>query len=265
VSSRIPRVGIIARLGGLPLRKASAPAARPSIICWRQARSADGIVSIRTRSGTGMAAGRYGSPCWRMAAPSGTFCSEPTWAKASDHRFSFPSFTGRWQNRWVRGRWPGARSRRASGSRVLSLRRQTSRHPFEPFRVLVGMTARCNDWHSSHCFIGRRYKMRRLATLIAPIAAAVLAVGISTVDPGAAETVSIAHSTWVGYGPLYIARDKGFFSKNGVDVDLIVIEDPKERFPTLMADKIQMIASTVDTALLYMKKPDDFPICCGDR
>ena len=73
-----------------------------------------------------------------------------------------------------------------------------------------------------------------------------------------ADTVTIAHSTWVGYGPLYIAQDKGLFKKNGVDVDLIVMEDPKERFPTLMADKIQMIASTVDTALLYLKKPNDF-------
>ena len=73
-----------------------------------------------------------------------------------------------------------------------------------------------------------------------------------------ADTVKIAHSTWVGYGPLYIARDKGFFKKNGVDVDLMVMEDPKERFPTLMADRIQMIASTVDTALLYLKKPTDF-------
>ena len=33
-----------------------------------------------------------------------------------------------------------------------------------------------------------------------------------------ADTVNIAHSTWVGYGPLYIALDKGFFKKNGVDV-----------------------------------------------
>src|SRR5205085_5283830 len=76
--------------------------------------------------------------------------------------------------------------------------------------------------------------------------------------PAHADTVKIAHSTWVGYGPLYIAQDKGFFKKNGVDVDLVVMEDPKERFPTMMADKIQMIASTVDTALLYLKKPDDF-------
>ncbi len=76
--------------------------------------------------------------------------------------------------------------------------------------------------------------------------------------PASADTVTIAHSTWVGYGPLYIARDKGIFKKNGVDVDLVVMEDPKERFPTLMADRIQMIASTVDTALLYLKKPTDF-------
>jgi NitT/TauT family transport system substrate-binding protein len=72
------------------------------------------------------------------------------------------------------------------------------------------------------------------------------------------DTVKIAHSTWVGYGPLYIGQNKGFFKKYGVNVELVVMEDPKERFPTLMADKIQMIASTVDTALLYLKRPTDF-------
>jgi len=88
-----------------------------------------------------------------------------------------------------------------------------------------------------------------LGTTLLPIMDATMA---------SAETVKLAHSTWVGYGPLYIARDQGIFKKHGVDVDLIVMEDPKERFPTLMADKIQMIASTVDTALLYLKKPNDF-------
>jgi NitT/TauT family transport system substrate-binding protein len=92
---------------------------------------------------------------------------------------------------------------------------------------------------------------------------AALLVGVALLQvldsvPARSDTVRIAHSTWVGYGPLYIAREKGIFKKNGVDVDLIVMEDPKERFPTLMADKIQMIASTVDTALLYLKKPNDF-------
>src|SRR5207244_8521221 len=100
--------------------------------------------------------------------------------------------------------------------------------------------------------------MRKLLSAALAVAAWGLVGGPVGSSPAAAETISIAHSTWVGYGPLYIARDKGFFKKNGVDIDLIVMEDPKERFPTLMADRIQMIASTVDTALLYMKQPDDF-------
>src|ERR1700730_8590032 len=99
-----------------------------------------------------------------------------------------------------------------------------------------------------------RIKLDLLSALIGGVAVAALVAP----NPAFAEKVRIAHSTWVGYGPLYIAQDKGFFKKNGVDVELIVMEDPKERFPTLMADKIQMIASTVDTALLYLKKPNDF-------
>jgi NitT/TauT family transport system substrate-binding protein len=91
-------------------------------------------------------------------------------------------------------------------------------------------------------------------TLIGGIAVAALALP----EKAAAETVRIAHSTWVGYGPLYVARDKGFFKNHGIDVELIVMEDPKDRFPAMLADKIDMIASTVDTGILYLKKPDQF-------
>ena len=100
--------------------------------------------------------------------------------------------------------------------------------------------------------------MRKVFSALLALAAGAFIGGFTAATPVSAETVKIAHSTWVGYGPLYIARDKGIFKKNGVDVELVLLEDPKERFPTLMADKIQMIASTVDTALLYLKKPTDF-------
>ena len=101
--------------------------------------------------------------------------------------------------------------------------------------------------------------MKRCIRQLTALLFGLMLVSILRVAPAHADdTVTIAHSTWVGYGPLYIARDKGIFKKNGVDVDLVVMEDPKERFPTLMADRIQMIASTVDTALLYLKKPTDF-------
>ena len=100
--------------------------------------------------------------------------------------------------------------------------------------------------------------MKRFLWQLAAALLVLAALPVGSAPARADDTVKIAHSTWVGYGPLYIARDKGIFKKNGVDVDLVVMEDPKERFPTLMADKIQMIASTVDTALLYLKKPTDF-------
>ena len=99
--------------------------------------------------------------------------------------------------------------------------------------------------------------MRRTVAWLAALAAFASLGTMADRTVAKADTITIAHSTWVGYGPLYIARDKGFFKENGVDVELVVMEDPKERFPTLMADRIQMIASTVDTALLYMKQPDD--------
>jgi NitT/TauT family transport system substrate-binding protein len=100
--------------------------------------------------------------------------------------------------------------------------------------------------------------MRKAAIKLAALLLTLAVMPLLPPRVALADTVKIAHSTWVGYGPLYIARDKGFFKNNGVDVDLVVMEDPKERFPTLMADRIQMIASTVDTALLYLKKPTDF-------
>jgi NitT/TauT family transport system substrate-binding protein len=93
--------------------------------------------------------------------------------------------------------------------------------------------------------------------LLALAAAAALGslLGATSAD---AEIVRIAHATWVGYGPLYVARDKGFFKAHGVDVELTVVEEPKDRFPAMMDGKFDMIASTVDAALLYLKARDDF-------
>ena len=58
-----------------------------------------------------------------------------------------------------------------------------------------------------------------LRKLIATSAiAALLALG-GTAEAG---SLKLGHSTWVGYGPFYIARDKGFFAKQGLEVQLSV-------------------------------------------
>ena len=83
------------------------------------------------------------------------------------------------------------------------------------------------------------------------IAGAVV-LGLIGAGSAAAEPLKVAHSTWVGYGPLYVAKEKGFFEEEGLEVELIVMEDPKVRFPALAAGQIDVAVSTVDTVLNYL-------------
>jgi NitT/TauT family transport system substrate-binding protein len=95
---------------------------------------------------------------------------------------------------------------------------------------------------------------------IAAAAGAILSFGAA----GQAQAATkLALSTWVGYGPLYIAQDEGLFKKYGVEVDLIKMEDPKLRFAALRAGQLDMLVSTVDAGLLYLKAPDDFQYVCA--
>lgn len=94
--------------------------------------------------------------------------------------------------------------------------------------------------------------MRRVTGLSAALVAAMVALGTLAGD-ARAEVFKLAHSTWVGYGPLFIARDKGFFKDEGVEVELIVMEDVKVRFAALAGGRIDALATTVDTMPLYLK------------
>lgn len=76
--------------------------------------------------------------------------------------------------------------------------------------------------------------------------------------PAEADPIRLAHSTWVGFGPLYVAKEKGFFKEHGVDVDLVVMEEGTVRYAALRGGKIDMVGSTPDAGLLFLKKPDDF-------
>ncbi len=71
--------------------------------------------------------------------------------------------------------------------------------------------------------------------------------------PLEAKTLKLAHSTWVGYGPFYIARDKGFFKEEGVDVELTIMEDTPLKMGAFMAGQIDMVASTADEFPIYVK------------
>ncbi len=80
----------------------------------------------------------------------------------------------------------------------------------------------------------------------------ILALIFASVGVGA-EPLVLGHSTWVGYGPFYIARDKGFFEQEGVEVKLQIMENTSLKMGALMAGQIDVVASTADEFPLYLK------------
>ena len=79
----------------------------------------------------------------------------------------------------------------------------------------------------------------------------------------AAQTLHLGYSTWVGYGPLFLARDNRYFDEAGVNVELTNIEDPKLRFAALAAGKLDGLVTTLDTMSLYWKPNFQFQAVLG--
>jgi len=82
-----------------------------------------------------------------------------------------------------------------------------------------------------------------------------LAVSLSLFLAGTAhaEALKLAHSTWVGYGPFYIAQEKGFFKQEGVEIELSVMENTPLKMGALMAGRVDIVASTADEFPTYMR------------
>ncbi len=59
--------------------------------------------------------------------------------------------------------------------------------------------------------------------------------------------VTIALVTWIGFGPFYVAQDKGYFREEGLDVELVRIDDFGARRGALASGKLDGSVETVDS------------------
>ena len=82
---------------------------------------------------------------------------------------------------------------------------------------------------------------------------AALVLSLSMSASAFAGTLKIGHSTWVGYGPFYIAQEKGFFKEEGVDVEFVIMEDTAIKIGAMFANQIDIAASTSDEFPSYLK------------
>src|ERR1035438_9435927 len=66
----------------------------------------------------------------------------------------------------------------------------------------------------------------------------------------AGRTYRIGLGPWVGFGPLYLAQEKGFFREQGIDAELIVLTGLAERSSALQSNRIDALAAPVDSFVL---------------
>ncbi len=57
-------------------------------------------------------------------------------------------------------------------------------------------------------------------------------------------------STWIGYSPLAVAKEKGFFAKRGLDLTIQVMENVSDRRAAMAANRIQGFATTPETHIV---------------
>jgi len=88
--------------------------------------------------------------------------------------------------------------------------------------------------------------------LIAIIILIIILLGFFLYKPAKVENpkLKLAINTWVGYGPLYVAEEKGFFKNESLDVEISVIEDVSAKKSALKAGSLDSIGDLVDTLVL---------------
>jgi NitT/TauT family transport system substrate-binding protein len=80
-----------------------------------------------------------------------------------------------------------------------------------------------------------------------------------TPEPTAAPSaqpvqLTIAFCTWVGYAPLYIAKEKGYFEKYGIDPTLTIIEDESQYATAMFSNSIQGLGNVLDREVIHFSK-----------
>ena len=68
-------------------------------------------------------------------------------------------------------------------------------------------------------------------------------------EAGQAEPLRIGYLTWVGVGPLFVAKEKGLFAKEGVEVELINMAIHEAMYAGLFAGQIDVVDASVDDML----------------
>ncbi|MEP7453442.1 ABC transporter substrate-binding protein [Phyllobacterium sp. SB3] len=87
--------------------------------------------------------------------------------------------------------------------------------------------------------------------------AVALALMTASLSAANAETVKLGLQPWLGYGPLWVAEEKGFFKKHDVDVVLTTFNWDQDMTAALASGNLNVIASATNGMITnYNQKVD---------
>jgi len=98
-------------------------------------------------------------------------------------------------------------------------------------------------------FVPRLLAKRRLV-LVGLLSILVLLCSGCSNGSQARPVVKINILTWPGYGPIYLAKAKGFFANEGVDVECQIQEDTQARQAALVGGQIDLVGITLESVIL---------------
>lgn len=80
---------------------------------------------------------------------------------------------------------------------------------------------------------------------------ATFGLGVTAAHADSDDELSVAMTTWTGYGLIHLADQKGFFEDNGVSVDVRTMQDKAATASAMATGRLDGWATTVDTFVFY--------------
>ncbi|MGN1014959.1 MAG: ABC transporter substrate-binding protein [Butyricicoccus sp.] len=72
--------------------------------------------------------------------------------------------------------------------------------------------------------------------------------------------MTLSFSTWVGYGPFFIADEKGFYEEQGLDVDPKIVDDEASFASLIGSNSVQALSHVIDREVINFAS--DIPETC---
>jgi len=76
------------------------------------------------------------------------------------------------------------------------------------------------------------------------------------------EKIKVTINSWVGFGPLFIAQEKGIFEKNSLNIEIVRMESAPDRRASLLSNRVQVVASTLDDLAVTLSQGVDATAFC---